>query len=111
MIENFQIKGLEKLANSGIIKKIYPMVDRIKIHVNEDKQFKHHNWAPDTIDVDIFLNDPTINKLNMYEMELDPHYLIDHHLKKYFPYFNIDNVIVDFIVWGTEGEIVHSWKN
>jgi len=37
--------------------------------------------------------------------------LIDHHLKKYFPYFNIDNVIVDFIVWGTEGEIVHSWKN
>jgi len=111
MIENFQIKGLEKLANSGIIKNIYPMVDHIKIHVNEDKQFKHHNWAPDTIDVDIFLNDPNINKNNMYEMELDPHYLIDHHLKKYFPYFNIDNVIVDFIVWGTEGEIVHSWKN
>jgi hypothetical protein len=111
MIENFQIKGLEKLANSGIIKNIYPMVDHIKIHVNEDKQFKHHNWAPDTIDVDIFLNDPNINKNNMYEMELDPHYLIETHLKQYFPYFNIDNTIVDFIVWGTEGEIVHSWKN
>jgi hypothetical protein len=111
MIDNFQIKGLEKLANSGVIKNIYPMVDHIEILVNEDKQFQHHNWAPDTIDVDIFLNDPSINKTNMYEMELDPHYLIDKYLKEYFPYFNINNTIVDFIVWGTEGDIIYSWKN
>jgi len=110
MIKDYQIKGLEKLANSGIIKKIYPMVDHIKIHTNKDKQFNHH-WAPDTIDVDIFLNDPTINNHNMYDMELDPHYLIDHHLKNYFPYFNIDNIIIDFIVWGPDGNIVTSWKN
>jgi hypothetical protein len=111
MIDNFQIKGLEKLANSSVIKKIYPMVDNIKIHVNEDKHFKYQNWAPDTIDVDIFLNDPKIDESNMYDMELDPHYLIDHYLKEYFPYFNISNTMVDFIVWGTEGNIIHSWKN
>jgi hypothetical protein len=111
MIDNFQIKGLEKLANSGIIKQIYPMIDHIEIHTNEDKQFKHHNWAPDTIDVDIFLNDPEITSLNMYDKELDPHYLVDKYLKEYFPYFNINNSIVDFIVWGTDGEVIYSWKN
>ena len=111
MIENFQIKGLEKLANSGIIKNIYPMVDHIKIHVNEDKQFKHHNWAPDTIDVDIFLNDPTITKENMYDREFDPHYLVEYHIKSYFPYFNLKNLVIDYIVWGPDGDIVYSWKN
>ena len=111
MMEDFQIKGLQKLANSGIIKNIYPMVDHITIHANEEKQFKHQKWAPKTIDVDIFLNDPNINKNNMYEMEFDPHYLIDYYLKQYFSYFNIDNTMVDFIVWGSDGNIIESWKN
>jgi hypothetical protein len=47
----------------------------------------------------------------MYDMELDPHYLIDHYLKEYYPYFNINNTIVDFIVWGTDGDVIYSWKN
>lgn len=110
-MKDFQLKGLEKLANSGIIKNVYPMVDRIEIRVNENKQFRHHNWAPETLDLDIFLNDSTITSENMYDMELDPHYLIDHYLKQYFPYFNIENTIVDFIVWDPEGNIIYSWKN
>ena len=37
MIENFKIKGLEKLINNSSIKEIYPMVDHIDIYVNEDE--------------------------------------------------------------------------
>jgi hypothetical protein len=47
----------------------------------------------------------------MYDMELDPHYLIEKYLKQYFPYFDIHNVIVDFIVWSPDGEVIHSWNH
>jgi hypothetical protein len=47
----------------------------------------------------------------MYDMELDPHYLVEYHLKNYFPYFNMDKVVVDFIVWGPDGNIIYSWDN
>ena len=36
MIKEFQVKGLEKLVNSAGIKDIYPMVDHIKIHHEDD---------------------------------------------------------------------------
>ena len=110
MIENFQIKGLEKLANSGLIKSIYPMVDYIEIKY-EDTGASGFGIDFDQIDVDIHLNDPEITNGNMYDMELDPHYLIDYHVKKYLPYFDIDKVAIDFIVWGAEGDIIHSWNN
>jgi hypothetical protein len=57
------------------------------------------------------LNDEDITSENMYDMELDPHYLIDHYLKQYLPYFDIDRVIFDFIVWGPNGDIIYSWKD
>jgi hypothetical protein len=107
MIEDFQIKGLEKLANSGIIKNIYPMVDRIEIQ-NGNIVTQRGNTL---LNIDIFLNDESITSENMYEMELDPHYLIDKHLKQYFPYFDVDKIVTDFIVWGPEGNIIHSWKD
>jgi hypothetical protein len=47
----------------------------------------------------------------MYEMEFDPHYLIDHHVKQYLPYFNINKLVIDFIVWGPEGDVIYSWYN
>jgi hypothetical protein len=75
------------------------------------KAAKNIEEVEDTIDVDIFLNDPEITSLNMYDKELDPHYLVDKYLKEYFAYFNINNSIVDFIVWGTDGEVIYSWKN
>ena len=110
MIQDFQIKGLEKLANSGIIKDIYPMVDHIKINY-EDTGASGFGIDFDRLDVDIFLNDSNINSENMYEMELDPHYLVEKYLREYFPYFDIDKVKIDFIVWGPHGKIVHSWNN
>jgi hypothetical protein len=110
MIENFQIKGLEKLANSGIIKDIYPMVDHIEIKY-EDTGASGFGIDFDQIDVDIHLNDQDITKDNMYDAEFDPHYLIDYYLKKYFPYFNIDKVRIDFIVWNPDGDVIYSWKD
>jgi hypothetical protein len=108
MINNeYQIKGLEKLANSGIIKDIYPMVDRIAIR---DDGYETE-MGNKTLSVDIFLNDENITSDNMYDMELDPHYLVEFYLKQYFPYFNIDKVAIDFIVWGPNGDIIHSWDN
>ncbi len=47
----------------------------------------------------------------MYDKEFDPHYLVEHHIKSYFPYFDLKNIAMDFIVWGPDGDIVYSWKN
>jgi hypothetical protein len=105
MIEDFQIKGLEKIANSGMIKEIYPMVDHIEISY-EDTGASGFGIDLDQINVDIHLNDGNINRENMYDANFDPHYLIDFHLKNYLPYFDIDKVRFDFIVWGPDGDII-----
>lgn len=110
MIDNFQIKGLEKIVNSSAIMDIYPMVDHIEIR-HEDTGASGFGIDLDRIDVDIFLNDSNITSDNMYDMELDPHYLIEKYLKQYFPYFDIRNVIIDFIVWSPDGEVIHSWNH
>ena len=108
MVKEFQIKGLEKLINSSAIKDIYPMVDHIKIHHEDDFITQRGNRV---IDVDIFLNDPTITKENMYDREFDPHYLTEYHIKSYFPYFNLKNIIIHFIVWGPDDNIILSWED
>ena len=107
MIEGYKIKGLQKLANSGIIMSIYPMVDHIEIRSVESGPRDRY----DRLEVDIHLNTEDITSENMYDMELDPHYLIDRYLKEYLPYFDIDSVIFDFIVWGPNGDIIYSWKD
>ena len=110
MIKEFQVKGLEKIVNSSAIMDIYPMVDHIEIR-HEDTGASGFGIDLDRIDVDIFLNDSNITSDNMYDMELDPHYLIEKYLKQYFPYFDIRNVIIDFIVWSPDGEVIHSWNH
>ena len=110
MLKDFQIKGLEKIVNSSAIMDIYPMVDHIEIR-HEDTGASGFGMDLDRIDVDIFLNDSNITSDNMYDMELDPHYLIEKYLKQYFPYFDIRNVIIDFIVWSPDGEVIHSWNH
>jgi hypothetical protein len=110
MLKDFQIKGLEKIVNSSAIMDIYPMVDHIEIR-HEDTGDSGFGIDLDRIDVDIFLNDSNITSDNMYDMELDPHYLIEKYLKQYFPYFDIRDVIIDFIVWSPDGEVIHSWNH
>lgn len=108
MIKEFQVKGLEKLVNSGVIKDIYPMVDHIDIRYNGDK-YAERGWGG--FEIDIFVNDPTMTKENMYDKDFDPHYLVEYHIKKYFPYFDIDKMVLNFIVWGPDENIIYSWEN
>lgn len=107
MIEGYKIKGLQKLANSGVIMSIYPMVDHIEIRSVELSPRDRY----DRLEVDIHLNDENITKDDMYDSDFDPHYLIDHWLVQYLPYFDMDKVIFDFIVWGPNGDIIYSWKD
>jgi hypothetical protein len=77
-MKDFQLIGLEKLLNSDTINKIYPMVDHIDIRMDEDFVTPRGNRL---LDVDIFLNDPTITEKNMYDNDFDPHYLVEYHIK------------------------------
>ena len=108
-MDDFQIKGLEKLINSSVIKEIYPMVDRIEFRYDSDAPKKYRNH--ELIDIDIFLNDDSITRDNMYEKEFDPHYLVEHHIRRYSNYFNIKDVVMNFIVWGPDGSIITSYQN
>jgi hypothetical protein len=107
MMEQYQIDGLNKLVNSSVIKSVYPMVDRIEI--SQDGEFGMPDGKYYRLDIDIHLNNPDIDKDNMYDMGFDPFLLIHKRLKKYLPYFNIDKVIIDFIVWGPEGNVIGSF--
>jgi len=103
----FYKSSFEKLINSDLLKNIYPMIDHIDITSFRDNP----NFIAYDMSVNIYLNDPTIHKHNMYEKEFDPHYLVEYHIKSYFPYFNLKNLVIDYIVWGPDGDIVYSWKN
>jgi hypothetical protein len=63
MIEKAQIKGLEKLVNSNVIKDIYPVIDEIEIHYS-DKPFE---YLEDTLHLNIYLNNPEANKNNLWD--------------------------------------------
>ena len=52
MINDSQIKGLEKLVNSDVIKSIYPIVGEIEVH-NSDNPF---DVLEDTLHLNIYLN-------------------------------------------------------
>lgn len=108
MVKEFQVKGLEKLINSSAIKEIYPMVDHIDVRYNGDL-YADRGWGG--MEFDIVVNDPTITKENMYEKEFDPHYLVEHHIKQYLPYFNIDKSVLNFIVWDLDGNIITSFEH
>ena len=108
MIKEFQIKGLKKLVNSSSIKDIYPMIDHINIRYNGDL-YNPRGWGG--LEIDIFINDPTITEKNMYDKGFDPHYLVDYHINQYFPYFNINKPIMSFVVFNPDGEIINRWNN
>jgi hypothetical protein len=88
MIDKSQIKGLEKLVNSDIIKNIYPVIGKIDVRYFERK----HWMINDYLIFDIYLNDPEANKDNYWgKFQLDQYYLIDHHIRKLLPYIGINN--------------------
>lgn len=99
-------KALFKYANSDIIKRVYPMLDRIEIvHINDNIHFVGYD-----IDINIYLNDPDIDKNNMYTKKFDPHWLVSHHLKKLSKYLGVDIHNIGFKLYNANGELILNWS-
>ena len=99
-LEKYINKPITKLLNSSVIMSIYPMIDHIEVY--EIKEINR-------LILRIYVNDSEMTKENMYQRELDPHYLVDYHTMKYLPYFDIPrNYRVGFVVVGTDGNVINS---
>lgn len=106
-IDDFQIKALNKLVNSGIIHNIYPMIDNIDVEVTYLSTMR---WgAKPIITLIITLNDSKITSENIWETEFDPFYLVDKYLRELLPYIGIDNntTVVKFKAYSPEGKFIY----
>jgi len=106
-IDDFQIKALKKLVNSGIIRTIYPMIDTIDVNVNNEN-ISFGKLYP-MIELIIKLNDPKINSENIWnKSEFDPYYLVDKYLRELLPYIGINNntTLVKFKAFSPDGKLI-----
>lgn len=88
MITDAQIKGLEKLLNSDVIKNIYPIIGKIEVQKSENPLEN----LEDTLHLNIYLNDPEANEENLWdEFNFDEYWVVDHHIRRLLPYLGIDN--------------------
>ncbi len=105
MITDAQIKGLEKLLNSDVIKNIYPVIGEIEVY-NSENPF---DVLEDTLHLNIYLNNPDANKNNLWDkFNFDEYYLVDHHVRKLLPYIGIDNnkTSIRFSVYDTNFDMI-----
>jgi hypothetical protein len=105
MINDFQIKGLEKLVNSDVIKSIYPIVGEIEVH-NSENPF---SVLEDTLHLNIYLNQP-IEYGDVFGNipQFDEHWMVDHHVRRLLPYLGIDNdkTLIRFSVFNTNMDMI-----
>jgi hypothetical protein len=105
MITDSQIKGLEKLLNSDVIKNIYPIVDKIEVH-NSNKPL---DVLEDTLHLNIYLNQP-IEYGDVFGNipQFDEHWMVDHHVRRLLPYLGIDNdkTLIRFSVFNTNMDMI-----
>jgi hypothetical protein len=105
MIENTQIKGLEKLLNSDVIKNIYPIVGEIEVH-NSDNPF---DVLENTLHLNIYLNEPIEHGDDLWNNhQFDEHWMVDHHVRRLLPYLGIDNdkTSIRFSVYDTNMDMI-----
>ena len=98
---------LDKLLNSNLIKRIYPMIDHIKTRVV---------WDGDTeipfydVMLKIYVNDEDMTTFNMYEKGLDPHYLVDEYMVDLLKMVNVSRRDLNQVyirVLGPNGESIY----
>jgi hypothetical protein len=88
MINDSQIKGLEKLINSDVIKGIYPIISEIEVH-NTENPF---DYLDGTLHLNIYLKEPIEHGDDLWDKyQFDEHWMVDHHIRKLLPYLGIDN--------------------
>ena len=107
MSSNKKIHSLDKMINSSLIKNVYPMVDEIKIKDIQIDGDKRDNY----IDIEIIVDSPNINSNNMYSEGFDPHWLVDHYIKKMLPYLSLEIPEISFTVYDKEGRFIHSYDS
>lgn len=105
-IEKYKNKSLTKFLNSSEIGKeileIYPMISKIDVYDLQE--------LISSIILRIYVNDSEMTDENMYQRDLDPHYLIDMHLAKYLPYFSVPrSTKIGFVVIGPDGKTIKSY--
>lgn len=105
MNEKKVITAYSKLINSDVLKSIYPMLDHIDINSIKDNP----NFIGYEMSVNIFLNDPIIDKNNMYSRNFDPHYLVEKYLKDLSKYLGIDFHQIKFKLYSPNGELILNW--
>jgi hypothetical protein len=107
-----EIKLLSRMVNSEVIKKIYPDVDHIVIGVHKNP-FNVYAKNDDVLEFEIYLNNPDIvDEFNMYDNGLDPHYMVDYHIKKLLSYVGLEDIeALSFVVYGTDGERITYWND
>ena len=88
MINDAQIKGLEKLVNSDVIKNIYPIISEIEVH-NSENPFE---VLEDTLHLNIYLKVAIEHGDDLWDkFQFDEHWMVDHHIRRLLPYLGIDN--------------------
>jgi hypothetical protein len=94
--------AIEKLINSKLIKKVYPMLDSIKVtDLNENK---------DTITLKIIVDDENMDANNMFDKEFDPHYLIDYHMNRILKYLGLKIPNTFFDIYTTSGKFIYGFS-
>jgi hypothetical protein len=92
------LKGaIEKLLNSNIVIKNYPMVEFITVD-----RFYHNGML-----IDIVVNDEDMTSDNMYDREFDPHWLVDTYIKDSLKYLGVNFDYVSFNVHTMSGKLVY----
>ena len=108
MIEKAQIKGLEKLLNSGIIKSIYPIVGNIEVDYSENPVIGE---LEGTLHLNIYLNEQIEQGDDLWDkFNFDEHWMVDHHIRKLLPYLGINNdkTSIRFNVYDTNMDMIKS---
>ncbi len=106
-MEKKLVKGLEKLINSDVIKSVYPMIDHIDI---KNVRFNSNNFKSGyIINLDIVVDSPDMTEDNMYDLDFDPHYLVDHYIRGLSQYLSINIFAIFFTVHNLEGDLIHEW--
>lgn len=104
--EKFKHKPLTKFLNSSEvghdIMEIYPMISKIDVYDLSE--------MINSLILRIHVDDSEMTDENMYQRDLDPHYLIDHHLAKYLPYYSVPRSMkIGFVVIGPDGKTIKSY--
>ena len=100
-------KLLDKLLNSDYIKKVYPMVDKIKTRVvwDGDTEFPFYD-----VMLKIYVNDKDMTTFNMFKKGLDPYNLVNLYMMDLLKFVDVskrDITQVYIRVIGPNGESIY----